>query len=166
MFKQNDILVYGNNGICTLTDIKSEEMFGNTSLYYILTPVYDKLSTIYIPIDNNKPVSSLRHVLAKDELDKILYEAKDKEVLWVSAAKERSEHFKKIVSKGLSVDLLCVMKSIIMQKRSFRNTSRKLTYSDTRTLEKCEKIVGEEYAFVFGVDVKDAVEHIENELIN
>lgn len=96
MFKTNDILVYGNNGICTITDIRSEEMCGSTSLYCILTPMYDNNSTIYIPIDNNKSVSSLRYVLAKDELDKMLFEAKGREAVWIAAAKDRGEKFKAV----------------------------------------------------------------------
>ena len=94
-----------------------------------------------------------------------MLEAKQNSVHRENDDRLRSEIFAGIVSKGLSIDLLTVLKTLVIHKNELKQTVKKLHTADERTLALCEKIVGEEYAYAFGVDVNDALSHIENELI-
>ena len=38
MYEKNKILVYGNNGVCRLTDIRRESFTDQPEMYYILLP--------------------------------------------------------------------------------------------------------------------------------
>ena len=52
MYKIGDIFLYGSNGVCKITDIKSEKFARETKTYYILSPFFDSKETIFVPVDN------------------------------------------------------------------------------------------------------------------
>lgn len=165
MFEQNDILVYGNNGVCRVSDIRKERFSGSSpKMYYILSPVFGSQSTLYVPTENLKLSSKLRPVMLKETLEEMMNTAKITEVSWVNDDRKREEQFHSIVSNGLSCELLLVMKAIIIRRNELKKKIKKLHASDERVLAICEKIVGEEYAYAFGVDVDDALSHIEEKL--
>ena len=166
MYEKNEILVYGNNGVCRLTDIRRESFTDQPETYYILSPVFDERSTIYVPTESRTAEKKLRPIITKDKLDTMLVSAKNSAARWENNDRKRGEYFKDITSKGLSTDLLEVMKSLTIQKDKLKNSVRKLHAADERTLAVCEKIVGEEYAYAFGVDVNDALSHIKSEFLS
>ncbi|MBQ3692675.1 MAG: CarD family transcriptional regulator [Clostridia bacterium] len=163
MYELNEVLVYGNNGVCKVVDIRKEKFTGSPAMYYILSPVFGGQSTLYVPIENTALSSKLRPVMLKETLDEMLTEAKASEAKWENNDKARGEQFHTVVSNGLSSELLTVLKSLVIHRNELKNTVKKLHNSDERTLALCEKIVGEEYAYAFGVDVDDALSHIEGE---
>lgn len=164
MFELNDILVYGNNGVCKVSDIRKEKFSGTPTMYYILSPVFGSQSTLYVPTENSKLASKLRPVMMKETLDNMMTTAKNSEVKWESDDRTRNEKFHDIIAKGLSSELLMVIKCIVIRRNELKQKIKKLHAADERALALCEKIAGEEYAYAFGVEVEDAVSHIENEL--
>lgn len=165
MFEQNDILVYGNNGVCKVSDIRKERFSGATpTMYYILSPVFGSQSTLYVPTENSKLSSKLRPVMLKDKLEDMMNTAKNASVSWENDDRVRGEKFHNIVSNGLSCELLLVMKSIIIKRNELKKKIKKLHTADERVLAICEKIIGEEYAYAFGVEVNDALSYIEEKL--
>ena len=53
MFKINDYIVYGDNGICKVVDIGIPSISCNKNrVYYTLEPIYES-GKIYTPVDNN-----------------------------------------------------------------------------------------------------------------
>ena len=164
MYELNEILVYGNNGVCKLVDIRKEKFSGTPTMYYILSPVFGGQSTLYVPTENSALASKLRPVMLKETLHEMMLAAKSSEASWEKDDRVRGEKFHNIVSNGLSSELLTVLKSLVIHKNELKQTVKKLHSADERTLALCEKIVGEEFAYAFGVEVEDALSHIENEL--
>ncbi len=164
MYELNDVLVYGNSGVCRLVDIRKEQFSGTPTMYYILSPVFNGQSMLYVPIENTALSSKLRPVMMKETLHEMMLKAKSNDVSWENDDRLRSEKFQDVLSHGLSEELLSVMKSLVIHKNELKKTIKKLHSADERTLNLCEKIVGEEFAFAFGVDLQDALSHIESEL--
>lgn len=54
MFKINDYVVYGSNGVCKVTDIEQVTLRNEELEYYILSPVYNEKMTIKTPVNNQK----------------------------------------------------------------------------------------------------------------
>ena len=163
MYELNEILVYGNNGVCKLVDIRKERFSGAPTMYYILAPVFDSRSKVYVPVNNEKLASRLRPVMLKEKLHEMMLEAKSSEITWESDDRKRGQEFHDIVSGGLSLELLTVMKTLVIHRQELSRSVRRLHSADEKTLALCEKIVGEEFAYAFGVDVDDALSHIEGE---
>ena len=166
MYEKNEILVYGNNGVCRLTDIRRESFTDQPEMYYILSPVFDERSTIYIPTESYAAKKKLRRIMPKDKLDTMLVNAKNSDTKWETNERKRNEQFKTVTANGLSPALLEVLKSLTIQQDKLKQNVKKLHAADERTLAVCEKIIGEEYAYAFGVEVNDALSHIRSEFLS
>lgn len=165
MFELNDVLVYGNNGVCRIADIRKERFTAaKEEMYYILSPVFGKQSKLYVPMQNIKLVEKLRPVMYKDDLTSMLSAAKQVNVKWNSDDRIRDEEFHSTVANGLSTELLVLIKNILFHKIELKDKIKKLHASDERMLALSEKIAGEEFAYVMGMDVSEAVAFLENEL--
>ena len=64
MFKVNDYIIYGNFGVCQVTDIGVREEEDN-KLFYTLVPCNMAGSTILTPVDNEHVV--MRAIMTKEE---------------------------------------------------------------------------------------------------
>lgn len=52
MFKINDVVVYGTQGICKIVDIEEKTVSKVSKKYFVLKPVNNNDSTIFLPTDN------------------------------------------------------------------------------------------------------------------
>lgn len=165
MFELNDVLVYGNNGVCRIADIRKERFTAaKEEMYYILSPVFGSQSKLYVPMKNIQLVEKLRPVMYKDALTSMLSAAKQVNVKWNSDDRIRDEEFHSTVAKGLNTELLVLIKNILFHKIELKDKIKKLHASDERMLTLSEKIAGEEFAYVMGMDVSEAVAFLEKEL--
>ena len=66
MFDIDDLIMYGNTGVCKVSDITTPEFAGadEDKLYYVLEPLYQS-GVIYAPVDNEKVF--MRPVISEDE---------------------------------------------------------------------------------------------------
>ena len=68
MHNKNDIVLYGNQGVCKVFDIVKKEMANEVNEYYVLKPVNDVHSTVYVPTQNEKLTSKMKKVLSVEEI--------------------------------------------------------------------------------------------------
>ena len=59
----NDTVFYGSEGVCRIVDIVKRRFQGQTEEYYVLQPVYNENSTIYVPIRNEALIGKMRRSL-------------------------------------------------------------------------------------------------------
>ena len=52
MFKVNDVIIYGAQGVCKIIGTEEKNITGEKKIYFVLQPVSDKNATIYAPVDN------------------------------------------------------------------------------------------------------------------
>ena len=72
MFAMGDNVLYGADGVCTITEHGMRDFFGSTREYYILKPNADPSGTVYVPADNPALVEKMRRLMTKEEIDGIL----------------------------------------------------------------------------------------------
>lgn len=60
MYRVNDTVVYGAQGVCRIADITKRDIGGMPMDYYVLKPVYDDNSTLFVPISNDKLTAKMR----------------------------------------------------------------------------------------------------------
>ena len=48
MYKVNDAVVYGSQGVCIVTSIAERKLGGEIKKYLVLKPVYDRRDTIFV----------------------------------------------------------------------------------------------------------------------
>lgn len=54
MYAVNDTVMYGQSGICKITEICDRKFGRETLKYYVLRPVYGNNTVIYCPVDSDK----------------------------------------------------------------------------------------------------------------
>lgn len=94
MFEIGEFVIYGFNGICKVQDITHIDMAGSSkdTLYYLLMPLGNAGSKVYIPVDNDK--ITVRKVLTDKEAWKLIDEIPDIDEMWVQNDKQREGVYK------------------------------------------------------------------------
>ena len=89
MFNIGDFIIYGNNGVCKITNVGPMKMPGvpKDRLYYTMVPCYIRDSEIFTPIDNERVV--MRKVMSKDEAEDFIQSISEIKELEIIEEKKR-----------------------------------------------------------------------------
>ena len=72
MYSIGEVVLYGSNGVCEITEITTKKIGKDSIEYYVLKPVCSDSSTLFVPTQNEMLVSRMRVVLSSDEIKDIL----------------------------------------------------------------------------------------------
>jgi CarD family transcriptional regulator len=160
MFSVGDSVVYGSNGICKLEGIEEMDMNQETRLYYVLRPVFETGSTLYVPVGNKELEAKMRQLLNADEIRTLVKEMPGEELVWVEDDKERKELYKGILSAGERVSLVKLIKAVFLRQQELKALGKKLHVSDERFMKDAEKILYGEFAYVLGMKREEVLPYI------
>ena len=82
MYSIGEIVLYGSNGVCEITEITTKKIGKDSIEYYVLKPVCSDSSTLFVPTQNEMLVSRMRVVLSSDEIKDILSQKTNNEI-WI-----------------------------------------------------------------------------------
>ena len=71
-YSVNDTVLYGAEGVCRVAEIIQRDFGSGTVDYYVLRPVYNENSTIFVPVNNPALTDKIRRVLSADEIREII----------------------------------------------------------------------------------------------
>ena len=117
MFKVNDVIIYGTQGVCQIVGIEEKVVSGVKKNYFVLKPVNDNGSTIFAPTDNEHVLKKMRRPLSKTEINKLIDSMPDEDVVWIKNDNDRKEHYRKTLTGGDHVDLIKLIKAIYAHKK-------------------------------------------------
>ena len=101
MFKVNDVIIYGTQGVCEIVDIEVKSIGGAKKAYYVLRPLKDQSSTIYAPTDNALVLKKMRRLLTVSEINTLIDSMPDEKAVWIDNVNERKECYKNLLADGL-----------------------------------------------------------------
>ncbi len=150
MFKKGEFVVYGQSGICEITDIMQLNMTGvdRKKLYYALAPQKDKSSIIYSPIDNSKII--IREVITKKEAVELISEIPDIEELWITNEKLREESYKEAMASCDCRQWIKIIKTLYVRKQERLAAGKKVTATDERYYKQAKDYLYAELSFALG----------------
>lgn len=164
-FKKGEKVIYSVNGVCEITDI-TEKVFGKTVMrYYVLKPISNNEATLFVPVNNENLVRKMKRLMTQSQLDKVLNDISAKEVEWNSNEVIRKEEFRNTISFGNISEILILLKSIWLHRRTQNSKGRKLHISDEMYLREAEKIIKEEISTVIGVEQDDVIPYVKNKIL-
>lgn len=165
-FIKNAYVRYSSSGICLIEDIIVKDFFGTheAKKYFVLRPLSDKASTIYVPSDNENLMSKMSRVLTKDEVDSLIAESAKVGVEWVNDRKARRDYFDAILSRCEQTEYLRLISCLYLKRRELAEEGKKLTSSDEAVLKQAEKSIVNEFSFVLGIRTTQVSEYIRNKL--
>ncbi len=157
MFKINDIVLYGAHSVCKVADITAKELGGESVEYYVLKPVYDTKSTLFVPVHNKVLTSRMRPVLSASEVWDLIKSIPSEKSLWIENDKVRKEKYKEIISEGNRAELVSIIKAIYLHEQELKEKGKKLHIADDNTLKEAEKMLYDEFAYVLEIDREDVL---------
>lgn len=166
MFKVDDYIVYGGNGVCKVLSIGVPTINGanNKREYYRLQPIYENNSIIYIPVDNDKVV--MRNLMSKEEANALIKSIPSIELLHFDNEKMPQEKYKEVLFTYNSKDLIKVIKTSYLRKEKNLAEGKKNISTDDKYLKMAEEYLYGELAISLDIpkeQVRDFIAHtIEN----
>ena len=162
MFKINDYVVYGSNGVCKVTDIEQVTLRNEELEYYILSPVYNEKMTIKTPVNNQKIL--MRELMTKAEIVNLLKEISKNETVEIEDSRRRVEEYKAIIRRGNAEELIKVINSIKVEKDEKISIGKKLNKTDEDIMISASKQLYQEMAIVLEIDVDEVQDYIKNNI--
>lgn len=164
MYHVNDTILYGMQGVCRIVEIIKRNFGRNMEEYYVLKPVNDKGSTIYVPVNNENLIRKMRPVLSAEEIHQIIQAMPKEETLWIADENIRKEKYKKIISEGKPIELVRMIKALYQHQQEQMAKGKKLHIADMNFFKEAEKILYDEFAAVLDLEPSQVLPFIVEEI--
>lgn len=150
-YKVGDMVVYGADGLCEVEGITTKEFGKDTIEYYVLRQIERQNSVNYVPVNNEKSVGKMRHILNADEIKEVLRNLKEKDEPWIENNRDRHLAFKEIILYGDGKDMIRLARQLHLKKKEQESLNRKLHAMDAKVLKDVENIIFEEISYVMEI---------------
>lgn len=156
MFKVNDYIVYGVNGVCQITDIRKDNYNNiDETEYYVLNPVYSNNMTIMVPVNN--PNIVMRSIITENDVLSIIAIMTEKETIWIDDNKQRSNDFKAALRTGKPEEWIKIIKTLYEAKSVL---GKKLTKADEDIFNTTEERLNQEFSIALNISSDEVVPYI------
>lgn len=150
-FSVNDTVLYGAEGVCRVSEIIQRDFGAGPVDYYVLRPVYNENSTIFVPVNNPALTDKIRRVLAADEIREIIRSMPQKSSIWYTDENERKEKFRQILARGDRTELVGMIKALYQHQQHQQANGKHLHAADERFFRDAEKMLYDEFALVLKI---------------
>lgn len=160
MFEVGNTILYGNEGACLIQDIIEKDFGGTSGEYYVLEPIYQRSSKVFVPLDNEKLLKKMRKMLSTEELMRAIREVPNAPSLWIDDESERKAAYKEILSRAECAELMQLVKTLYNKREELQENGKKMHVSDCKFLKMAEKMVNDECALILRIDPEQVPSHI------
>ncbi|MBE6590786.1 MAG: CarD family transcriptional regulator [Ruminococcaceae bacterium] len=160
MYKVNDTIVYGTQGVCRIVEITERDFMDKKKEYYVLKPISDKNTTLFVPTDNEAVLSKIRRILSEEEIGAVIASARDGESVWIEDNIQRKERFRAILDSGDHRSLLLMIRSIRLNKQKREAEGKKLHMADERLFKEAEQLLYDEFQYVLKIGKDELISYL------
>lgn len=163
-YSVGDKVVYGTHGVCEVLKITSERIGSDLKDYYLLCPLSDSRSKIYVPCDNENLVSRMREILSPAEIDRVIDSVEPSGMEWISNNIKRKEICASVLKNGDHRRLMELVTMMYLKQAEMREQKKRFNVTDERFLRDAERIIADEFSFSLGIELSEVGEYIRNRL--
>lgn len=165
MYQVNDVVVYGNQGVCKVMNVGPLEITGNDhKIYYTLNPLYQKGTIIYAPVEN--PKSVMRPVLNKDQANSLIREIPDIETFRVGNDRERESIYRTAIRTCDPRELIRIIKTVYLRRKDRLASGKKRIIVDEKYFQIAEDQLYQELAYALDKNKETMEEYIASNVTN
>ena len=164
MFQINDTVSYGTQGVCTVSAIQKINLSGKTEEYYILKPIYQTHSTIYVPVANEALVAKMRRILSREEISELIRIMPDEDTIWIENDTERKEKYQQIISSGNRQKIVQLIKTLYLEQSKRMAAGKRLRQSDEQLFKRAENLLYSEFALVLDIKPEQVVPFLHEQI--
>lgn len=164
MFSAGDVVVYGTQGVCRIKEISMLKLGKVKGEYYILTPVSDEHSAVYVPTNNETLIAKMRAVLTREEVDELIAGAANSEHEWISDDSGRKNYCDAVVKSGNRQELMQLIGMLYMHRENLKVKKKHFHNVDAQYLKTAERILHDELAYILGISPDEVAEYIKQKI--
>lgn len=160
MYQIDDTVMYDTHGACRIVEITEKNFNGKRLSYYVLKPVYDEKSTVFVPVDNEMLTRRMRRILCEEEICALIRSIPRESVNWIEDEGERKLAYKEVLAQGDRTKLIQTIKALYLHREQQRAEGKKLHVADERFFKEAEKMLYDEFAHVLHVEREEILPFI------
>lgn len=164
MFCTDEVIIYGGYSICKIADITQKELDGKMVDYYVLKPIFNSGSTVFVPVNNEILQKKMHTVICKETAYDLINSMPQVEKIWVDNENKRKELYKDILAKRERSQVVGLIKALHIHQHEQLDKKRRLHIADERFLKEAEKTLCEELAFVLEMAPEDVPNLIKSQV--
>ena len=153
-------VMYGKTGVCLI----KEQTTMSGGQYYVLNPISDSRSSVYVPCDNPDLMARMRPLLQAKEIENLLSDADDVKLSWVEDRNERAMLCRTVLGGGDRKELVRLLCCLMRKKVERIELGKRLSAMDENFLQECVRLVQEEFSMVLGITEKEVGPYIQERL--
>lgn len=146
MYSVNERIHYGGSGVCIIQEIATMRFGRTRERYYVLKPVYQNASLIYVPIENTQLVSKMRPVLSRAEVDELIDSMPQIPTAWEEDPQARKTTFDNLLRSNECRSLIVIIKTLNAHKERRQADGKSLHVSDETILREAQRLLYDEFA--------------------
>lgn len=164
MFEVGELIMCGGHGVCRVTAITGNpvDKMDKKRKYYILEPVFEKGSTIYTPVDNEKVV--MRKIMDEKDAKMLISMIPDIETVWVKEEKAREQIYKDAIQTYDCHSLVQIIKTLYLRMQDRLQQGKKVLSSDEYYFKKAEELLYSEMSLALSIPKENVEEYIFDEI--
>lgn len=147
MFKVGEYVSYRAEGVCVIKDIRNESFgaLGKSEEFYILAPLKDMNSILYVPVNNEALTSKMHPLLSADEICALADELRGEKLEWIIDSRARNTALREILAMGDRRELIVLVNTITDRVERSAEIGRKITAGDDNTLKRAKRMLLDEF---------------------
>lgn len=159
MYSEGTYVSYRSEGVCIISEIKRQQFGALNKLmdFYILSPLSDPNSKLYVPVDNEELVSKMRPLCTADEINAMALELCDERMEWISDSRQRNSVLRGIIASGDRKTLISLINTFIYQEPVLAAVGKKFTQGDEAILKRAKAMLVEEFSFTTDITTEKAL---------
>lgn len=164
MFEIGELIMCGGHGVCRVVNITDNpiDKLDKKRKYYILEPVFEKGSTIYTPVDNDKII--MRKIMDEKGAKQLIGKIPEIETVWIKEEKTREQMYKEAIRTYDCQSLVQIIKTLYLRKQDRVQQGKKVLTSDEHYLKKAEELLYSEMSLALSIPKENVEEYIAEEI--
>ena len=155
-------VLYGKTGVCLIKE--QATLSAGSGQYYVLSPISDSRSSVFVPCDNPDLVARMRPLLSREEIDLLLSDADDVKIAWIDDRNARATLYRTITVGGDRRELIRLICCLMRKKQERLALGKRLSTMDENTLQECIRLVEEEFSMVLEIPNREVGLYIQERL--
>ena len=165
MYQVGDLIIYGNSGVCKVTDITNQNLTGteNEQTFYVLKPLFQNC-TISTPVNTTKVF--MRPIISTDEANRLIdtIPSVQPEMSNISDLRQLTAHYEAYFQTHDCADLIELSMSIYEKKQMLKEQKRKFGTIDERYMKRAEDLLFGEFSAALGIQKEDVPAYIDSRI--
>lgn len=159
MYKIGTYVSYRSEGVCVVTEIKNQSFgSGNEAKnFYVLSPINDVNSKIYVPTDNDSLVSQMQPLCSADDVNALADRLREQRMEWINESRPRNNALRTIIAEGNRERLILFVNTALDRIPLLEEQGKHLTQGDELMLKKAIRMLVDEFSVTTDISSEEAL---------